>query len=157
MRLGNGLVHLLVFFDPSKEISHRFFPRGILIVGVARTDLESNIGSDDRRVVTDRFEKDHNEAFFFGYSCFNLSSEYIDMSLRDFLLESETCRRSRVLLVASRSPLVASYSVDRKDLPCMPTFPPSFSHWINISKLSVASCSRNRVASRLEWLKYEAV
>jgi hypothetical protein len=41
--------------------------------------------------------------------------------------------------------------------PWIPTFPPSFNHWINMSRLSWANRSRDWFACVLAWLNHEAV
>lgn len=61
--------------------------------------------------------------------------------------------RLLVLFVASAKTLAGSNLWPGMDLPCIPTLPPSLSHWMSISRLSLASLSLDSVASALLWLK----
>jgi hypothetical protein len=51
VRLSDRFVDFFVFFDSAKKISFRYFPRGILIIGIARTDFESDICRDNSWIV----------------------------------------------------------------------------------------------------------
>lgn len=58
MRLGNGLINLLVFAYSTKEIPFGRFWRNIFVVRVTRADLERNVGCYDRRIVADGLQED---------------------------------------------------------------------------------------------------
>lgn len=82
-----------------------------------------------------------------------LSVSTPSLSIRAYL-------RLRELLVASNQAKASVSARDAKSesqLPWMPTFPPSFNHWMSMSRLSSDNFSRNWVASSLLWLKYDAV
>jgi hypothetical protein len=74
VRLCDRFIHLLIFFDASKEIKSGFFRRRVFIVRIARANFQSNVCCDDGGVVTHRFEENNNNAFFLSNSRFNFRS-----------------------------------------------------------------------------------
>lgn len=58
MRLGNGLVHLLVFTYSTKEILFGRFWRDVFVVWVTGADLKRNVGCYDRGIVADGLQED---------------------------------------------------------------------------------------------------
>jgi len=66
MRLGDGLVHLLILRDPAQEVTLRLFRVHILIIGIPRGHLEGDIGGDDLGVVACGLEEDQRHPRFLG-------------------------------------------------------------------------------------------
>ena len=57
MRLCDRLVHSFVLLDAPEEVPLCVFARCVLVVRVAHTDFQRNVGSDGGRVITDRLEE----------------------------------------------------------------------------------------------------
>jgi hypothetical protein len=102
VRFGDRFVDRLVFSDATEKITFGFFSAEFIIVWIAATYFERDVGCYDGWVVTNGFEENNNDAFFFGYSSFDFSA--IQMIRQIFRINNQWCmtnRRFRVLFVAS--------------------------------------------------------
>jgi hypothetical protein len=75
MGLRDGLVDGFVLGDPILEIALGVSFRHVLVVWVARGDLEGDVGGDDGGIVTDGFEEEEMESGLAGDAFFDGSSE----------------------------------------------------------------------------------
>lgn len=128
------LVARLVVLDPFLEVLLRL--RGFLpiVVGIARSNLDGDIGRDGCRVGADGFNEEELEAGF--------AFDSVDESL------STSASRVRRVFEEDRNQLAAC-SKRKRRLPCIPTFPPALSHEMSCSRHSEAMCSRSREAALL--------
>ena len=129
--LCDCFVYLFVFFDASEEIKSGRFRRCILVVRIARADFQSNICCDDGRVVAYRFEEYYDNTLFLCNPRFNfcpfdskMRSERMSMIgwINKFTCDFDCCSLHLCIIK------LASTQSTLSDLPCIPTFPPSFSH-----------------------------
>jgi hypothetical protein len=72
--LADRLVNGFVLLDAPEEIPLRVFGRRVLVVGVTHANFQRDVGSDDRRVVTDRLEEYEGHPFLLGHPSLNKSS-----------------------------------------------------------------------------------
>lgn len=61
MGFGDCFINLFILADPTKEIPLGYFRTGILVVGIARRDLQGHVCSDDGWVVTDGLEENQRK------------------------------------------------------------------------------------------------
>ena len=50
--LRDGLINLLVLFNAPQKVRFRLFRRHVLVIGIARANLQGDVCCDDRGVVT---------------------------------------------------------------------------------------------------------
>jgi len=84
--LGDSFIDLFILANPTKEISLCKFGRGILVIGISRSDLQSHICRDDGRVVADRLEKNQKKPLLPCNALFNVCSE---LHRGEFVLNDE--------------------------------------------------------------------
>lgn len=62
---SDRLVYSFIFSDTSQEILFGFLGGHVLIVGISGADFESNVRSNDCRIIARRLEEDGDEPLFF--------------------------------------------------------------------------------------------
>jgi hypothetical protein len=74
VRLCDRLVDRLIFANATQKITFGFFSGEFIVVWIAAAYFESDVGGYDSWVVTNGFEENDNDAFFFGYSSFDFGA-----------------------------------------------------------------------------------